>query len=130
MVFDWGNVIGFNDRSIVVDFMCDSFHFFEAEFEFANLKKRKAMKVGLSDTDFWLDFARKNEIQLPKDWAQDVERQIKTGHFKFKLHNKIHTFRDLITRYKQDGALMKKSQKNYKFTHFLPNSSDSIKITK
>ena len=33
VVFDWGNVIGFNDRSIVVDFMCDSFHFSEAEFE-------------------------------------------------------------------------------------------------
>ena len=77
VVFDWGNVIGFNDRSIVVDFMCDSFHFSEAEFESANLEKRKAMKAGLPDTDFWLDFARKNEIQLPKDWAQKYTAALK-----------------------------------------------------
>lgn len=77
VIFDWGNVIGFNDRSIVVDFMCDSFNFSEAEFESANLEKRKAMKAGLSDTDFWLDFARKNEIQLPKDWTQKYTTALK-----------------------------------------------------
>ncbi len=43
--------------------------------------------------------------QEAEDWAQDVERQIKTGQFKLELHNKIHTFSDLVNRYKQDGAL-------------------------
>lgn len=70
VVFDWGNVIGFNDRSVVVNFMCDSFHFSESEFESANLEKRKAMKAGKSDIDFWIEFAQKKGIQLPKDWAQ------------------------------------------------------------
>lgn len=70
VVFDWGNVIGFNDRSVVVNFMCDSFHFSESEFESANLEKKKAMKDGKPDTDFWIEFAQKRGIQLPKDWAQ------------------------------------------------------------
>ena len=70
VVFDWGNVIGFNDRSLVVNFMCDSFHFSESEFESANLEKRKAMKAGKSDVGFWLEFAKRKEIQLSNDWAQ------------------------------------------------------------
>ena len=69
VVFDWGNVIGFSDRSVVVNFMCESFHFSESEFESANLEKRKAMKAGKSDTDFWLEFANRKGIHLPKDWA-------------------------------------------------------------
>ncbi len=48
VVFDWGNVIGFNNRSVVVNFMCDSFRFSENEFEAANLEKRKAIKAGKS----------------------------------------------------------------------------------
>lgn len=69
IVFDWGNVIGFNDRSVVVNFMCDTFHFSENEFETANLEKRKAMKSGKTDVDFWIEFAQKKGIQLPKGWA-------------------------------------------------------------
>lgn len=69
VVFDWGNVIGFNDRSVVVNFMCDTFRFSEDEFESANLEKRKAMKSGKTDVDFWIEFAQKRGIQLPKDWA-------------------------------------------------------------
>lgn len=77
VVFDWGNVIGFNDRSVVVHFMCDSFHFSEAEFESANLEKRTAMKAGKSDIDFWLELAQKRGIQLPKDWAQKYSATLK-----------------------------------------------------
>lgn len=77
VVFDWGNVIGFNDRSIVVNFMCNSFHFSEAEFEAANIEKRKAMKDGKSDIDFWLGFAKKNQIKLPKNWPQKYTAVLK-----------------------------------------------------
>ena len=69
VVFDWGNVIGFNNRSVVVNFMCESFRFSESEFEAANLEKRKAIKAGKSDIDFWLEFAQKKGIQPPKNWA-------------------------------------------------------------
>lgn len=43
--------------------------------------------------------------QEAEDWAQDTERQIKLGQFKFDQHNKIHTFGELVERYIQDGAL-------------------------
>ena len=43
--------------------------------------------------------------QEAEDWAKGVEGQIKAGQFKFDQHNKIHTFSELIERYKQDGAL-------------------------
>jgi epoxide hydrolase-like predicted phosphatase len=77
VVFDWGNVIGFDDRSIVVKFMCNSFHFSESEFESANLEKRKAMKEGKSDIDFWLELAQKKGIQLPSDWAEKYTATLK-----------------------------------------------------
>jgi len=77
VVFDWGKVIGFEDRSVVVNFMCKSFNFSEAEFEAANLEKRAAMKAGSSDSDFWLGFAKKKGIQLPKDWAEQYRATLK-----------------------------------------------------
>jgi epoxide hydrolase-like predicted phosphatase len=77
VVFDWGNVIGFDDRSIVVKFMCNSFHFSESEFESANLEKRKAMKEGKSDIDFWLELAQKKGIQLSSDWAEKYTATLK-----------------------------------------------------
>ena len=77
VVFDWGNVIGFNDRSVIVQFMCNSFHFSEAEFESANVEKRKAMKTGTSDIDFWLGFAQKKGIELPKDWTKQYTATLK-----------------------------------------------------
>lgn len=77
VVFDWGNVIGFDDRSIVVNFMCDSFHFSEAEFESANLEKRKAVKDGKSEIEFWIEFAKKRGVQLPEDWTQKYTATLK-----------------------------------------------------
>lgn len=77
VVFDWGNVIGFSDRSIVVNFMCDSFQLSENEFESANVDKRKAIKEGKSDVDFWLDFAKKKAISLPPDWSRQYTTILK-----------------------------------------------------
>ena len=50
VVFDWGNVIATEDRSVVVDFMCQTFQFSESEFERVNLEKRKAVKSGKSES--------------------------------------------------------------------------------
>lgn len=47
-------------------------------------------------------FDRKQEAD---DWAQEVERQIKMGQFKFERVNTHRTFADLIDRYISDGAL-------------------------
>lgn len=68
VVFDWGNVIAFDDRSVVVDFMCETLRISAAEFEKANLEKRKAVQVGKSEIDFWIEWARQQGIELPGDW--------------------------------------------------------------
>lgn len=47
-------------------------------------------------------FERKQEAQ---DWATEIERQIKTGRFKFNQHNKIYTFDELVNRFINDGIL-------------------------
>ena len=47
-------------------------------------------------------FDRKQEAD---DWSIDIERQIKRGEFNFDLHKTQYTFKDLLERYKNDGAL-------------------------
>lgn len=77
VVFDWGNVIGFSDRTVVVNFMRDSLRISESEFEIANNQKREALKTGKSEIDFWLGFAQTKGVQLPKDWAQKYTDTLK-----------------------------------------------------
>lgn len=77
VVFDWGKVISFDNRNVVVDFVCDSFKFSKEEFEKANLEKKKAMKEGKSETDFWLQLAKERGVQLPKNWPKAYVDAIK-----------------------------------------------------
>ncbi len=77
VVFDWGNVIAFDDRSVVVDFMCETFQISAAEFEKANFEKRKAVQVGKSEIDFWVEWARKKGIELPDDWPSTYTAALK-----------------------------------------------------
>lgn len=79
VVFDWGKVIAFDDRNVVVDFMCESFKFSKEEFEKANLEKKKAMKEGNSEVDFWLKLAKEKGVQLPKDWSKAYMDAIKAS---------------------------------------------------
>jgi FMN phosphatase YigB (HAD superfamily) len=79
VVFDWGDVIAFSDRSIVVDFMCGTFKFSESDFEQANLEKRKAIKTGESDSDFWLRFAKEKGVRLPEDWPHTYTSVLKAS---------------------------------------------------
>lgn len=74
VVFDWGNVIAFADRSTLVDFMCQTFKFSKSDFEQANQEKRKS---GKSDIDFWLQFANKKGILLPIDWSNTYHTALK-----------------------------------------------------
>src|ERR1700722_30749 len=47
-------------------------------------------------------FERKQEAE---DWAQETERSIKCGQFKFDQHKHLHTFTQLVDRFISDGAL-------------------------
>ena len=77
VVFDWGNVIGFDNRAVIVNFMCNSLHLSKSEFESANLEKRKAVQEGVSEINFWLKFAEKKGIHLPKDWEHQYTAALK-----------------------------------------------------
>lgn len=68
-----------DDRSVVVDFMCKSFQFSEAEFEAANLKKREAVKLGKSDIDFWIQFAKEKGVRLPANWSESYTATLKAS---------------------------------------------------
>lgn len=46
-----------------------------------------------------------NRKEEARDWAADVEREIKQGKFNFDQYKKQHTFSELIDRYIADGAM-------------------------
>lgn len=79
VVFDWGNVLAYEDRNVVVKFMCDTLNLSESEFETANLEKRKAVKEGRSDVDFWIEFAHAKAMALPSDWPLSYKEALKAS---------------------------------------------------
>ena len=79
VVFDWGDVIASNNREIVVDFMCKTFQFSETDFESANLEKRKAVKAGKLEVEFWLHLAKEKNISLPADWPSAYTSTLKAS---------------------------------------------------
>lgn len=69
VVFDFGGVMtGKSNRQAVVDFLRDSLHLSESEFERAHQEKRAALKNGITDEAFWHAYAKAHGISLPADW--------------------------------------------------------------
>jgi HAD superfamily hydrolase (TIGR01509 family) len=79
VVFDWGHVLANEDRSVVVNFMCETFQLSEADFEAVNLEKRKAVQSGKSDIDFWIEFGKQKGITLPSNWPEIYTLVIKAS---------------------------------------------------
>lgn len=80
IVFDFGGVMTTEpNREIIVHFLRTSFGFSAEEFERVNQEKRKAVKSGKTDVEFWLQFAKDKEIHLPRGWAQDFNTVMKDG---------------------------------------------------
>ena len=77
VVFDWGDVMGFVDRSIFVNFVCDSMQCSKGEFESVILENKKAVQAGKPEVDVWLEFAEKRKIKLPEDWGQQYFATLK-----------------------------------------------------
>lgn len=74
IVFDFGGVMTTEFfRQVVVDFLQDSFQLSEEEFERANLEKKRAIKAGKTDKEFWLAFAKAKGIDLPSNWADELD---------------------------------------------------------
>src|SRR5690606_14314467 len=80
VVFDFGDVIAAKfDRKSVVQFLCDSFHLSEVEFKKISQKKKKALKKGLTEEQFWLRYADKKKIKLPSDWSVSFKAVMKNA---------------------------------------------------
>src|SRR5580700_3245716 len=76
VILDWGGVMGREDRSAVVHFLCQTFQFSNSAFEKADLACIKAVQAGQSDVDFWMQLAQEKGVQLPKDWATVYTAQL------------------------------------------------------
>jgi epoxide hydrolase-like predicted phosphatase len=78
IVFDFGGVLtGEPNRAAVVDFIKESFHMSEEEFEKVNQEKRLAVKQGSTDEEFWLAYAKTKGIILPSNWPVSFKSAMK-----------------------------------------------------
>lgn len=67
VIFDYGNVLAFHNRDIIVQHFCHIFHITPQEFEDLN-KEQKAS--GKSVEAFWLEYAKHHDIEIPYNWPQ------------------------------------------------------------
>jgi epoxide hydrolase-like predicted phosphatase len=78
VVFDFGGVMTTEpDREAVVGFIRSSFHFSQEEFEKVNLQKRKAVKEGKTDAEFWTGYAKESKTTLPAGWESSFNQVLK-----------------------------------------------------
>lgn len=78
VVFDFGGVLTTEpNREIVVQFLRSSFNLSPEEFEKINQQKKKALQAGKTDEEFWLEYAEKKNMKLPKSWVQDFKGVLK-----------------------------------------------------
>ncbi len=80
VVFDFGGVMnGEPDREMIAQFLRESFQLSEADFEKINQEKRKAVRDGKTDQEFWLGYAKQQQIELPSNWADTFRSVLKAS---------------------------------------------------
>lgn len=78
VVFDFGGVMTGNpNREVVVHFIKNTLHLSQAEFEKANQEKHLAIKLGKTDAEFWISYAKEKKIELPIDWKESFQEVVK-----------------------------------------------------
>lgn len=78
IVFDFGGVMtGESKREGVVAFIQDSFQISSEAFHQLNLKKKEAVKQGMTDEEFWISHAKSEGITLPSHWSQSFREVLK-----------------------------------------------------
>jgi putative hydrolase of the HAD superfamily len=74
IIFDFGGVLTKDPhRELVINFIRDTFHLTQEQFEKVNEEKRQAIKQGKSDEEFWLSYAKTKGVQLPPGWSQSFK---------------------------------------------------------
>lgn len=79
VVFDFGDVMASPDPKHIIKFLCSSLQISPDEFKTANEEKRKAVKQGLKEEEFWVSFGEKREVFLPENWALSYQQELKTS---------------------------------------------------
>lgn len=80
VVFDFGGVMtGEPNREAVVQFICTSMNLTQREFDSANQEKKKAVRAGKTDVEFWVQYAQSHNIMLPVSWQQDFLAAVKNA---------------------------------------------------
>lgn len=78
IVFDFGGVMTAEpNREAVVHFLRTHFELSAEKFEQINQEKRKAIRAGKTDTEFWLQYAKDNNVYLPNDWVHSFNAVMK-----------------------------------------------------
>lgn len=75
IVFDFGGVMTLEqNRNIVVEFLCETFHLTPSEYKRVNDEKRLATNEGKSYEQFWMGYAKRRDVQLPDNWEQQFKK--------------------------------------------------------
>lgn len=77
IVFDYGGVMtvtppGDTFREAVAAYIRSVISFRDGEFERVNQERRKAVKEGVTDEEFWRAYAKQKGIKLPPDFAEKL----------------------------------------------------------
>jgi epoxide hydrolase-like predicted phosphatase len=77
VVFDFGGVMtGMPRRELVVDFIRDSFGLSAEEWWDAAELRDEALDRGLTDEQFWVEYAQQRGVQLPENWVADFRNTL------------------------------------------------------
>jgi putative hydrolase of the HAD superfamily len=81
VVFDFGGVMTVEhpDKETVVNFIRESLQLSPQEFETVNKEKRKALRLGTTDLEFWLSYSQVKGIALPCDWVEEFTEVLNKG---------------------------------------------------
>jgi epoxide hydrolase-like predicted phosphatase len=78
IVFDFGGVMtGKPNREAVIDFLKETFSFTEREFNEVNRRKREAIRLGMTDTEFWITYANEQGTILSDAWVSAFHQVLK-----------------------------------------------------
>ena len=78
IVFDFGGVMtGEQNREIVVQFLKETFQLSDTDFDKVNEEKRRAIKGGVSDEEFWIAYGKEKGIKLSPDFKNSFKQVMK-----------------------------------------------------
>lgn len=81
VVFDFAGVLASRNQTEMVKLLTETFQFSPQEFQqrYQEMVRTVNVKTARSEVDFWVDFAKKNNKILPKDWVATHDATLKAS---------------------------------------------------